>query len=45
MKKRGDEWGQTLKTPLVAVLAMLAAIVLFLIWLGIVVIVTKVLVG
>lgn len=39
------EWWQAFKTPLVAVLAAIASIVLFVVWLGVVVIVTKVLIG
>ncbi|MBS6940234.1 MAG: hypothetical protein KH142_01890 [Slackia piriformis] len=39
------EWWQSLKAPLVAVFAVIAAIVLFVVWLGIVVIATKTLIG
>ena len=39
------DWRQSLKTPLVAVCAVIAAIVLFVMWLGVVVVVTKTLIG
>ncbi|MDO4442272.1 MAG: hypothetical protein Q4B69_00125 [Slackia sp.] len=39
------EWWQSLKAPLVAVLAVIAAVFLFIIWLGMVVIATKALIG
>ena len=39
------EWWQALKAPLTAVCIVIAAVVLFVIWLGIVVIVVKALIG
>lgn len=39
------EWWQSLRAPLTAVCAMIASIVLFIIWLGVVVILTKALIG
>lgn len=39
------EWRQSLKTPLTAVCAVIAAAVLFIMWLGAVVIATKALIG
>lgn len=39
------EWWQSLKAPLTAVCAMIVAIVLFIMWLGVVVVATKALIG